>query len=195
MEDFANLWSQIHLPNGKEKTSISKIEAEFLWNLVKENKIQHTLEIGLGYGTSSCAIADNAIAHTTIEPNEERYQTLGRIHLEKTQLLAKTTILNVPSYIALPELLQQGKQFGLIFIDGSHRFEDVFLDLSYSLKLVSVGGYIALHDCFRPANKKILKYIQANILELEAIPSPSTDLSIFKKTDKRPLSYTEFTDF
>lgn len=34
------------------------------------------------------------------------------------------------SQIALPQLLKEGRQFDLGFVDGNHRFDSVFVDLS-----------------------------------------------------------------
>ncbi len=49
---------------------------------------------------------------------------------------------------------------GMLFIDGSHEFEDVEFDfLNWGSKVVS-GGYICLHDCSWPGPAEvIMKYL------------------------------------
>jgi hypothetical protein len=40
--------------------------------------------------------------------------------------------------------------FDLIFIDGDHRHEQVFRDISNALRLLAPGGAIVMHDCLPP---------------------------------------------
>jgi Methyltransferase domain len=50
------------------------------------------------------------------------------------------------SQVLLPGLVAEGRRFDLAFVDGSHRFERVLLDLLYSGRLVRPGGIVFLDD-------------------------------------------------
>ena len=51
-----------------------------------------------------------------------------------------------PSEIALPQLLKEGAEFDLAFIDGWHTFDQTLIDMYYANRLVKVGGYIIIDD-------------------------------------------------
>jgi hypothetical protein len=51
------------------------------------------------------------------------------------------------SQIALPRLLGDGFVADAAFVDGSHIFRNVFVDLFYLRELVRPGGLVILDDC------------------------------------------------
>jgi predicted O-methyltransferase YrrM len=51
-----------------------------------------------------------------------------------------------PSWRALPRLLEQGRSFDLIYIDGSHTKDDVMLDSLLSWRMLRRGGIIMWDD-------------------------------------------------
>jgi hypothetical protein len=56
-----------------------------------------------------------------------------------------------------PSPYRRGVQF--IFVDGSHQFEDVFVDFYFSSRLVNVDGTILFDDCADPHVRKVIKFI------------------------------------
>ena len=49
-------------------------------------------------------------------------------------------------------------QFDLIFIDGWHTFDNVMVDIFYSINLLKPGGYIILDDADFPSVGKAISY-------------------------------------
>jgi hypothetical protein len=48
----------------------------------------------------------------------------------------------------LPKLVDENKKYDLIFIDGSHMYEDVIVDLNYARKLSNKDTLIILDDVY-----------------------------------------------
>jgi predicted O-methyltransferase YrrM len=66
-----------------------------------------------------------------------------------------------PSEIALPQLLRDGAEFDLVFIDGWHTFDQTLVDLYYANRLIKPGGYIVLDDADWLAVAKAISYFAA----------------------------------
>jgi hypothetical protein len=85
----------------------------------------------------------------------------------------------------LPRMAEEGRQFDLVYIDGSHLFEDVFVDAYFVARLLSERGVVTFDDCRDPHVSKVIKFIRANLksslLEL--------DLSPFRADHGKPLQY------
>ncbi len=69
------------------------------------------------------------------------------------------------SALALPALVLESEEYDLIYVDGSHLFEDVFIDLYYSVLLVKVGGVVLFDDCCDAHVAKVIKFIKTNFRE------------------------------
>jgi hypothetical protein len=63
-----------------------------------------------------------------------------------------------PSELVLPQLLRDGVEFDLVFIDGLHTFDQTFLDLYYANRLIKRGGYIIIDDATWPAVSKAISH-------------------------------------
>src|SRR5262249_8074403 len=65
-------------------------------------------------------------------------------------------------------------------VDGSHLFEDVFIDAYYAARLLEQGGLIAFDDSTKPEVAKVLRFIRTNMRQgLEEI-----DLMPFRENSK-----------
>ena len=53
--------------------------------------------------------------------------------------------------MALPRLVAKGVTADAAFVDGSHRFHEVFVDLYFLRKIVRPGGLIVLDDHWWPS--------------------------------------------
>jgi hypothetical protein len=51
----------------------------------------------------------------------------------------------------LPRIFAGGRRFDFAFIDGSHRFENVFLDLVFCGRLLGEGDVVFVDDTHHPA--------------------------------------------
>lgn len=67
------------------------------------------------------------------------------------------------SQVLLPRLLAEGRVFDLVFIDGNHRFEGVFLDLIYSGRLLKEEGIVFVDDVQLPAVQRAVNFCVSNL--------------------------------
>ena len=130
-----------------------------------------TLEVGLAHGASALLFAachqllDNAPAgqHVAIDPMQSTvWDDSGRISLEEAGADGFVTVRENTSALVLPQLLAEGTRFGLIYIDGSHLFEDVFVDFYFATRLLEPGGVIAFDDCSDRHVRKVIQFIDRN---------------------------------
>ncbi len=67
------------------------------------------------------------------------------------------------SDLCLPAFLEAGRSFHMIYIDGSHAFEDVFLDCHYSYHLLEPGGVVLFDDCRTFDIAKVVSFVRRNM--------------------------------
>jgi len=141
-------------------------------SLMLEFKPQRTLEIGLAFGGSCLTIAAShrdlqhqpCKQHVAIDPFQSTaWDSVGRDVTEKADLANYLEIHESFSFVVLPQLLAEKQKFDLIYIDGSHLFENVFLDFYYSSKLLSEGGILIFDDSSSIDIRKVLDFIDANL--------------------------------
>jgi hypothetical protein len=63
----------------------------------------------------------------------------------------------------LPKLCDEGRRFGLIFVDAGHRVDDVFVDVHYAKDLCAPGGVLALDDTYHGAIRTVANWITSNL--------------------------------
>jgi Methyltransferase domain len=68
-----------------------------------------------------------------------------------------------PSSIALAHLVTEGLVADAAFVDGSHRFHEVFVDLYFLRKIVRPGGLIVLDDTWAPSVRTAVHYYHQNL--------------------------------
>lgn len=143
-----------------------------------ELKPQHTLEIGLACGASATlmlALHEQAQrgAHHAIDPFQcTNWGGVALRHIEAQGLSKRFTLHKELSAFALPKLKQSGVNFELIYVDGSHLFEDVFVDFYFSNLLLKVGGVIAFDDSADAHVAKVVAFIRHNLADTYAEESP-----------------------
>ncbi len=184
------------------KTSISEPEGEFLWSLIRENGFRKTIEVGCALGVSSLYICDalsevGDASHTMVDPNQtEQWQKTGVKNLEEHGFDCHT-LIEKPSEIALPELLEAGESYDFAFIDGWHTFDHTLLDFFYMNRMVRVGGMIVFDDATWPAIAKLIRYIERYPCYEKILPPGEGPPSIvaFKKTEDDERRYDWFAPF
>ena len=132
---------------------------------------QHTLEIGLGFRASAALLLSlhqqaggEGRSHHAIDAFQSQdWGNAALLHLQNTGLTSSFCFHNQLSSLALPKLVESGEKFSLIYIDGSHLFEDVFVDFYYSHQLLEVGGIIAFDDSTCAHIAKVLAFIRSNL--------------------------------
>jgi predicted O-methyltransferase YrrM len=143
---------------------------KILRELMMERQPNRTLEIGLSFGGSALAIAAShrdlqrpaERQHIAIDPFQSTvWDDAGREVLDRAGLGGYVAVHETFSSTALPALSAEGP-FGLIYIDGSHLFEDVFVDAYFSARLLSDDGLMLFDDCTDPHVAKALKFLTTN---------------------------------
>ena len=143
-----------------------------LRNMHLATRASDTLEVGLAYGASALVFAQTHQdlghaadgRHIAIDPFQTSdLDRAGLLALDKAGLRGFVTHAEDFSDQVLPALVPGQRRFGLIYIDGSHLFEDVFLDVHYCLQLLEVGGVMLLDDSSHPDVAKVVRFIRRNM--------------------------------
>jgi cephalosporin hydroxylase len=139
--------------------------------LLAEFQPRATLEVGLAYGASASVFADyherrGAIGegtHVAIDPYQSKnWDNVARLRLRAAGLDRHVRVLESPSCIALPQLESEGKYIDAAYVDGSHLFENVFIDFFFINRLLTEGGYLFFDGSTHPDVRKILRFITTN---------------------------------
>jgi len=162
----------------------------FLYNLIQEEKLEKTLEIGMAYGLSTLFICqahhDREIGHhIAVDPFQSKaWKSIGLLNSKRAGLDNRLRFFESYSYEILPKLVEKGEQLDFAFIDGSHLFDDAFIDFFYIDKILNVGGFIAFDDIWMPALKQLVNFVLKNKpYELFTI-STTVPLSPLKRSAK-----------
>jgi hypothetical protein len=67
------------------------------------------------------------------------------------------------SALELPKLLEGREQFEMVYVDGSHLFEDVFVDAYFIVRLLSEGGVVAFDDSSNRHVAKMLRFLRSSL--------------------------------
>lgn len=147
---------------------VSLDEANVLAYLIMRDRCLRTLETGVGFGISSLAICEalslvkheQAVVHYGIDPcqiNEHRGAALCLLSAHGLQKYF--ALLEGPTHLMAPKLIEEGIQIDLAFIDGFHTFDYSLVDFFFIDKLLRPGKHLVIHDIQFPSKKKLLKFI------------------------------------
>jgi len=147
----------------------------FIRRIMMDYKPMRTLEVGLAFGASALAFAachkergNSTLGdHTAIDPVQTSdWDNVANCQLERAGLSGLVRTIELPSAIALAQLLSSRcEKFDLIYIDGSHYFEDVFVDFYFSSRLLNLGGIVLFDDCADPNVAAVLRIIRRNYVD------------------------------
>ena len=147
-----------------QKHGIDAAEGRFLSEFIASRPdIIRTLEIGCAYGLSSLHIASTTAGrtgahHIIIDPFENTdWNGIGIANLDRAGV-DFYELREEPSEIALPQLLKEGAEFDLVFIDGWHTFDQTLVDMYYANRLIKLGGYIIIDDANWASVSKAISY-------------------------------------
>jgi predicted O-methyltransferase YrrM len=163
-----------------------------LRRILLERKPQRTLEVGMACGGSALTFAathkDNSAEaigqHVAIDGFQKSgFDDVGRLQLQRAGLDQYVSVRERLSSYELADLAETGARFGVIYIDGSHQFEDVFCDFYFARLILEQHGLILFDDSSDPEVNKVIKFIQKNLQHsFKQVPTASyRDLSIVDK--------------
>jgi hypothetical protein len=168
-------------------------DCDLLRDLLIAERARTVVEIGLAYGSSALAIGEALLTggaahaggaasgggapeagdasaagetprHLVIDPFQRAaYHDVGWDLMTRAGLDRIAELIRQPSSEALPRLLAEGLVADAAFVDGSHRFHEVFVDLYYLRKIVKPGGLIVLDDDWAPSIRTAVRYYERNL--------------------------------
>jgi predicted O-methyltransferase YrrM len=154
-----------------ETVTLPERDCDLLRDLLISERARTVVEIGLGYGSSALAIGEALVTigaaqprHIVIDPfQQQAFANVGWDVLCSAGLDSITTLMAASSSIALPKLVTDGVVADAAFVDGSHRFHEVFVDLYFLRKIVRPGGVIVLDDDWTPSVRTAVRYYERNL--------------------------------
>jgi len=182
-------------------TRISPLQGMWIYNLIRDAKPENTLEIGLAYGFSTvyflAAIHANGIGHhLALDPFQDTWKGIGLMREKVLQLpLGLFSFRAEDSIQGLTRLAREKRRFGVIFIDGSHRFDDVLIDFSLASLICDVKGYIILDDLWMPSIQRVASFIRSNRSDFNEIATPINNIDVFRKVGEDKREWTHFVAF
>ena len=186
-----------------ERVSVPAADSDVLRDVLLAENPGTVIEIGLAYGSSALAIAEALVAsrstearHVIVDAYQEHFHGSGWAAIAGAGLAGVCSLVEERSQIALPRLLGDGFVADAAFVDGSHIFHNVFVDLFYLRELVRPGGLVILDDCSYPSVATAARYFEVNAgWEPEPIAWP-TRLRAFRLQDPRTEpSFESFRPF
>lgn len=152
-----------------ERVCLPVADGDVLRDLLLAEKPGTVIEIGLAYGSSALAIAEALAAagsgqarHLILDAYQKQFHGCGWAAIAEAGLAGLCGLVEERSQIALPRLLGEGLVADAAFVDGSHIFHNVFVDLFYLRELVRPGGLVILDDCHYPSVATAARYFEVN---------------------------------
>jgi predicted O-methyltransferase YrrM len=160
-----------------ETVTLPERDGDTLRDLLIAEGAETVVEIGLAYGSSALAVGEALIAvgaarplHVIVDPLQAtEWSNVGWELLGSAGLDTIARLVRQPSSLALPALVTEGLVADAAFVDGSHRFHEVFVDLYFLRKLVRPGGLVVLDDHHWPSVRTAARYFEVN-LGWQAVP-------------------------
>jgi predicted O-methyltransferase YrrM len=150
-----------------ERVALPSDHCDVMRDLLISDQARVVIEIGLAYGSSALAIGEALASqqgsrHLVIDAFQDHFDNVGWDAVIEAGLDRICTLLAERSQLALPRLAAQGFVADAAFVDGSHVFHNVFVDLYFLRELVRPGGLIVLDDCEWPSVATALRYYEVN---------------------------------
>lgn len=151
------------------RVSVPTSDGDVLRDLIVADKAQVVIEVGLAYGSSALAIGEALVSggtdgkhHLIIDAYQDQFGNVGWQAVVTAGLAEICSLVSERSQLALPRLLAEGFEADAAFVDGSHIFHNVFIDLFFLRELVRPGGLIILDDCRWPSVATAVRYFEVN---------------------------------
>jgi predicted O-methyltransferase YrrM len=186
-----------------ERVALPDQDCDVLRDLLVAEQARVVVEIGLAYGSSALAIAealvaqeDRRAAHVIVDAYQHLFQYAGWEAIASAGLAGLTTLTIGRSQLELPRLVASGFVADAAFVDGSHVFHNVFVDLSFLREVVRPGGLIVLDDCQWPSVASAVRYFELNTGWKSEQIGRQTRLRAFRLPDPRvEPSFEDFRPF
>jgi len=154
-----------------QRVTLPEHDCDVVRDLLIAERAETVVEVGLAYASSALAIGEALVTigsprprHIVIDPfQHSAWSGVGWELLASAGLDAVASLLLAPSSIALPQLVSEGVSADAAFVDGSHRFHEVFTDLYFLRRIVRPGGLIVVDDDWTPSVRTAVRYYEINL--------------------------------
>ncbi|WP_406430401.1 class I SAM-dependent methyltransferase [Streptomyces sp. NBC_00631] len=189
-------------------------DGDHVRDLLVHERVGTVVEIGLAYASSALAICEALLRtgsrnprHVVIDPFQfTAYDGVGWELLCSAGLDDIAELVTEPSQRFLARLADVGFAADAAFVDGSHHFHNVFVDLHFLGEIVRPGGVVLLDDVWWPSVSAAVTYFETN-LGWRPIPGALADgtadpassrprTGAYRLPDPRPVpDFKEFRPF
>jgi len=188
-------------------TRVSIAEGMTLHSLCVTDRVTATLEVGLAYGFSTVFLlaALDQIGggtHLAIDPFQMTdWDGIGIAHARELTARSATltsgsfTWIEDRSHRALMDLERVGLTYGLVFIDGYHRFDDVLVDFTLSARLCGRGGLIVLHDMWLDSIKAVASFVRRDRPDFAEVATACENLFVVRRVGEDERDWSHFVGF
>lgn len=152
-----------------EYVTLPERDGDALRDLLVAENARFVIEIGLAYGSSALAVAEalvslgrNDAVHLIIDAFQDHFHDSGWQAIVDSGLTDICSLERDRSQLVLPRFAADGVVADAAFVDGSHIFHNVFVDLYFLRELVRPGGLIVLDDCDWPSVATAVRYFEVN---------------------------------
>ncbi|HEX6684541.1 MAG TPA: class I SAM-dependent methyltransferase [Candidatus Limnocylindrales bacterium] len=163
-------WTRDH-ERDFQTVAVPRRDSDLLRDLLIAEAAGTVVEIGLAYAGSALAIGEALLTvdppdprHVIIDPFQESgFGNVGWDLLRSAGLDSIARLIIASSSIALPQMLADGLVADAAFVDGSHRFHEVFVDFYFLRKIVRPAGLIVIDDYWAPPVRTAVHYYEQNL--------------------------------
>jgi predicted O-methyltransferase YrrM len=167
--------------------SVTPDRGAFLRDTCRQERAGSVLEIGMAWGLSTLHIQEGLLSqerllspdagahvHVVIDPKQtSKFHCAGRRILRDAGVEQRVEFHEDYSEFLLPRLVCEGRVFDLVFIDGAHRFDNVFVDLFYANRLLKPGGVVVFDDVFAESVNLACRFARTNYGYIPAAQHPA----------------------
>lgn len=149
--------------------TLPEADCDAIRDLLVAERPATVVEIGLAYGSSALAIGEALAAvggtgHIILDPMQDtEFLDAGWEILRTAGVDDITTLIRERSQVALPRFVADGMSTDAAFVDGSHLFHNVFVDLYFLRTIVKPGGLVILDDYWWPSVATAVRYYETNL--------------------------------
>lgn len=151
--------------------TLPESDCDQVLDLLVEERVGTVVEIGLAYASSALAIGEALLRtgsrnprHVVIDPFQyTAYDGVGWELLRSAGLDDIAELVTEPSQRFLARLADAGFAADAAFVDGSHHFHNVFVDLHFLGEIVRPGGIVLLDDVWWPSVGAAVAYFETNL--------------------------------
>lgn len=164
---LADLQRCVVIAPDDKATALDASKMLYLLALSLARRPARVLEIGLGWGFSAAGLQRLGCVqrHVIVEcdlDSPRASQGERNVRAFATHP-ASLEFCWGDSHRVLPQLCARGERFDLVFIDGGHRYDDVFVDFHFSRRLAAPDGTVVFDDTWLPSIRTVVSWVETNL--------------------------------